>query len=216
VNGGLKRALAGAAATCAVGALGVACDEVYADPITTPFGAVTVDAGIFSTPRTPPLPCPRTPRENGPCARTGTVCEYGESPDPVCNLHLVCAADSFGRAWVEQSPGACPARCPDAASIVEGAPCDLGDAGTGDDAEELQCATPLGTCACTTGPGGGRVHPRRWVCVPPSPDCPLRRPTLGQTCIGDRSCDYGACAFKRGVRMVCEDEVWQVEAARCE
>src|SRR5262249_20927759 len=98
--------------------------------------------------------------------------------------------------------------------IIDGASCDLGDAGTGDEAE-IQCVTPRGVCACTTGVDGAHAHPRRWVCVPVGSNCPTSRPLLGAPCIGTRSCDYGACDFKRGARMICEDDVWQLEVLPC-
>jgi hypothetical protein len=90
----------------------------------------------------------------------------------------------------------------------------FGDAGAGDEAE-LICSTPQGTCACTTGPDGAHAHPRRWVCRAPGEGCPMQRPKLGQVCVGERACDYGACDFKRGSRMICQDETWQIEAAPC-
>lgn len=210
-------ALLSTASILAAGGLLFACDEVYADPVTIPPGPTTFDAGGGATaPRAPPIACNSAPRENGPCPRTGAVCEVGESADPTCNGLFVCVGDSVGRglSWTEQSRGVCPTCPADPATIVDGAPCDLGDAGAGDEAE-LQCNTATGVCACTTGPDGAHAHPRRWVCVTAAEDCPKSRPLLGQPCVGDRSCDYGACAFKRGTRMICESEVWQVEGASC-
>lgn len=198
----------------------VACSQVYADPVTSTV-VIGLDAGTFTTPRTPPVPCPRLPSENSPCARVGTVCEYGSSPDPRCNANVVCAASSLGQSWTERSEGACAARCPaDPATIVDGAPCDLAalagpDAGPISSDDELACATPVGVCACTTGRDGANEHPRRWACARVPPGCPIARPLLGQPCLGSRACDYGACSWKRGMRMICEDDVWQVESASC-
>jgi hypothetical protein len=193
------------------GALG--CDKVYADPITESVG-VRPDAGLTSPPIEPVL-CPPRAVENSPCSRASTVCEYGQSPDPSCNTVFVCAVDpSYGTYWTEQRRGSCSATCPEADAIVDGAPCDLGDAGSVDDAE-LQCATPRGNCACTTGPDGEHAHPRRWVCTKPADGCPDARPLLGQPCVGDHECDYGACAAKRGTLMICASGVWQIEAASC-
>lgn len=201
---------------------GVACDKLYADPIGPPPPATTsrVDAG-FVTPPAPAIPCPARPaQENAPCTLSGAICEYGGSPDPGCNGTWVCAADtssSTGRAllyWTEQTaPDRCAA-CPPEAAIVDGAPCG-GDAGAADDVE-LHCTTAAGTCACTTGRDGAHAHARIWVCTKPAEGCPPARPMLGQVCLGERECDYGQCTSKRGTRMVCRDEVWQIEAKPCE
>jgi hypothetical protein len=202
-----------------------ACDEVYADPVTVPFSSSSsggFDAGVSTSPRIPPIPCNTRPNENGPCARAGAVCEYASarqdpSPDPTCNTLYQCVNNtSYGAYWTEQTRGKCSGKCPENLNaIVDGAPCDLGADAGGDEAE-LQCIVPgLGNCGCTTGPDGAHAHPRRWVCVRPKIDCPTERPLLGQPCFGDHSCDYGACAFKRGAQMICQDEVWQVEVATC-
>jgi hypothetical protein len=199
-----------------------ACGQVYADPVKQGFGSPSspgIDSGILA-PRLPAVPCPPTEvGENGPCDNEGNVCEYGSSPDPACNTSYRCVQDAdYGDYWTEASPPKCPFSCPPSSAIVDGAPCNIaayGDAGTPDDAAELQCATPNGTCACTTGPDGAHVHPRTWVCRKPAADCPAVRPLLGALCVGEHSCDYGACDFKRGSRMTCQDEVWQIETAAC-
>ena len=197
----------------------VACDQVYADPVEPSPAAARFDSG-FATTRTPPSPCPRASAlENSPCYRPGSVCEYGASPDPSCNAIYTCKNDqSYGLYWTEDtSRRDCPFKCPaDPSTIVDGAPCDLSDAdGGADDAAELQCTTADATCACTTGPDAMHAHERRWVCRKPGDGCPVKRPGLGQVCVGSQSCDYGACDFKRGSRMSCIDEVWQIEAAEC-
>jgi hypothetical protein len=194
-----------------------ACGNVYSDPVTIPFGA-TFDAGAAATsPRLPPMACNARPRENAPCPMLGTTCEFGTSPDPDCNAYFVCTSSNYGNYWSEQQRRrSCVAECPsDVTTIIEGAPCDLGDAGAGDELE-LQCNTPNGICACTTGRDGAHAHSRMWVCAKPTDDCPRARPVLGAVCVGEHSCDYGACAFKRGTRMICEDEVWQLEVLPCE
>jgi len=210
-----------ASATLAVlaGAL-FACDRVYADPV-QPGSATSgrTDSGLTS-PRLPAVPCPdKETFENSPCVGPGNVCEYGPSPDPSCNPTYVCTSDdTYGLYFREQSRKTCVFTCPkDLKEIVDGAPCDIskyGDGGTGDEAE-VQCSTPQGTCACTTGPDGAHAHPRRWVCRAAGEGCPIDRPKLGQICVGEHACDYGACAFKRGARMTCQDETWQIEAAPC-
>jgi len=203
--------------TTALGGLLFACDEVYADPVTAPFSSFfgTADSGLTST-RTPPFACTGAPEENSPCIQPNAVCEQGQSPDSKCNTLFVCANDSqFGAYWTEQTAPSCNTICPDPSQIVDGAPCELGDAG-GPEAE-LHCTTSLGTCACTTGRDGTHAHARKWVCTKPAASlCPPSRPMLGQPCSGQRSCDYGSCVSKRGMRMICEDDVWQTEVATCE
>jgi hypothetical protein len=195
-----------------------ACDEVYADPVTVPrpsFGSVP-DSGLTST-RKPPAACPRNPRENGPCNAPESVCEVGTSLDPKCNATFVCTADdlTLQSYWTERSPSSCTGVCPAPSQIVDGAPCETGDAGEGA-AAELHCATPIGNCACTTGRDGAHAHERKWVCTKPEVGCPETRPLHGQPCSGERACDYGSCTSKRGSRMICEDDVWQVEVGPCE
>jgi hypothetical protein len=193
-----------------------ACDEVYANPVTDPgtssFSGAP-DAGGLTSPRTPPASCTRSPAENAPCNAVGAICEVGTSPDKECNAIYVCANDlTYGSHWTEESFGSCAQTCPPSSEIVDGAPCEL-DGGA---EAELHCTTPLGTCACTTGPDGAHAHARMWVCVKPADvTCPESRPLLGQPCFGERTCDYGSCAFKRGFRMICEDDVWQTEGAPC-
>jgi len=191
--------------------------EVYADPVTSPMVSPSSgipDAGLTTT-RPPPVACTKLPQENGPCAQVGSVCEFGTSPDQRCNTLFVCAGDVVsGSYWTEQTIPRCTLACPDPPQIADGAPCDVGDAG-GDEAE-LHCATPAGTCVCTTGRDGAHAHPRRWVCTQPETGCPAERPMLGKGCAGSWSCDYGSCESKRGMRMICEDHVWQAEMAQCE
>jgi hypothetical protein len=203
------------ASTAMVGGLLFGCDQVYADPVTTPFFSPfsgIPDSGLTST-RIPPVACRSVPEENAPCSRVGAICESGKSPDKMCNAVFVCADDrTYGSYWTEESPGGCSETCPDRSLIVEGAPCDI-DGGT---EAELHCTTPLGTCACTTGRDGAHAHARMWVCVKPADTtCPPDMPLLGAPCFGQRVCDYGSCAFKRGFRMICEDDVWQTEGAPC-
>lgn len=194
-----------------------ACDQVYADPVTAPYSssgfAPGVDAGGLTTTRTPPVQCPATLDENGPCPQVGAKCEIGTSPDPRCNTEFACANDErYGSYWTERTRGTCTDVCPDPSLIVDGAPCELTD--TAPEAE-LHCTTPQGPCICTTGRDGAHQHARKWVCTKPETGCPLKRPLYGQPCFGERSCDYGACISKRGTRMFCEDDVWQTELATC-
>ena len=203
--------------TTALGGFLFACDEVYADPVTAPvvsgFSGIP-DSGLTSS-RTPPVASRTRPQENGPCSQVGSVCEFGTSPDQQCNTVFACTSDSrYGNYWTEQTVSSCTLVCPDPAQIVDGAPCDVSDAG-GDEAE-LHCATPQGNCICTTGRDGAHAHPRKWVCKKPAEGCPSERPMLGKPCAGSWSCDYGSCESKRGMRMICEDDVWQTEIAERE
>jgi hypothetical protein len=203
--------------TAALGVLAVACDEVYANPVTTsPPGPFVPDSGGLRVTRTPPIQCPRGEvTVNQTCAQPSGRCEYGGSPDGQCNTIYVCSEDSrYGAYWSEQSAPRCALACPeDPSLIVEGAPCDVADAG-GDEAE-LHCTAAQRTCMCTTGRDGNHAHPRKWVCITPDQDCPAKRPLLGQPCFGSRACDYGACLSKRGMRMICADDVWQTEGEPC-
>ena len=208
---------------------GVACDKLYADPIAPPPPTTISRAdGGFVTPRVPAIPCPRgEAEENAPCTQSGAICEYGGQPDPGCNATWVCVADTASSTssgarplyWTEQTAAdRCAARCPPAEQIVDGAPCDLGALGEADagDEDELHCTTERATCACTTGRDGAHAHARIWVCTKPAEGCPVARPMLGRVCLGEKDCDYGQCSSKRGTRMVCRDEVWQIEAAPCD
>lgn len=202
--------------------IGIGCEKLYADPVAPPSPTTArADAGFVTAP-TPAIPCPHgAAEENAPCPLRGAICEYGGDPDPGCNGTWACATDTATSSpyWTEQTaPDTCTRQCPPAAEIVDGAPCALGafgDGGTGDE-EELHCTTETASCACTTGRDGAHAHARIWVCTKPADGCPIARPMLGQVCLGERDCDYGQCTSKRGARMVCRDEVWQIEAKPCE
>lgn len=200
----------------------VACGNVYADPVEAPYSfgsGFGVDAAPITLPKDPPVPCPNVVRENAPCSVVGLACEFGTSSDPACNSLFTCARDpSAGAYWTETRPAHCDGTCPAPEQIVDGAPCTLAsrpDSGISDDALELQCSTATRLCACTTGPDGAHAHERRWVCIDTGDGCPTSRPNIGHACLGDRSCNYGGCDFKRGQAMKCEEDVWQVETKSC-
>lgn len=201
----------------------IACGNVYADPIEAPynFGAFGSSSSSGSIPVTKnvPTPCPPSVYENGPCGVVGSACEFGESSDPDCNSTYVCTRDpSYGPYWAESKAPNCAGKCPDPAQIVDGAPCTIPnrpDSGITEETLELQCQGPDTLCACTTGPDGAHLHERKWVCVKAGEGCPAARPNNGRPCLGDRSCDYGSCEFKRGTGMICDQGVWQVEAKPC-
>lgn len=200
----------------------IACDKLYADPVVKASATSPTSTPTYYTPKTPPVPCPRTATnaaENSPCERANATCEFGTSPDQQCNAVFVCNSDqSYGLYWTEQTaPHDCPYVCPAAEQIVDGQPCTLDDptGGTPSEDDEVVCTTSHGTCACTTGPDAAHKHARVWVCAAPAQGCPLARPLLNQICLGEQSCDYGACSFKRGLKMTCKDDVWQIEAPTC-
>jgi hypothetical protein len=203
-------------ATCLL----VACGEVYADPIQAPynFGRTAIDAGPLPVTKPAPVECPTEVQANSPCDIAGAACEFGPSSDRDCNTTFICMGSPYGAFWAEQTAPHCAGVCPLPTEIVPDAPCNIPakpDSGLADDALELQCAGPKSLCACTTGPGGANVHPRKWVCVPAGEGCPIQRPNFGRPCLGDKTCDYGSCEFKRGTGMICEQGVWQVEAQSC-
>ena len=226
------RAVVGACG-CAIGVVLVtACGDVYADP--DPLEDSTADAAVAvrDTGPSPPvfptdtLPrCPRTrPRENSACEQSGSVCEYGPSADAECNTTVACEGAQFQGAWAPRPHDTCFSNaCPDSGDVstLDGKPCELdanggADGGAITDADEAVCNMTDGVCACTTGRDGASKHERRWVCVKPLSACPPNRPLLGRTCNGSVWCDYGSCAFKRGLVMECIEGLWLTGGATCE
>lgn len=209
-------------------ALASACGDVYADPdsdVPEPSGVVTMmDAGVSAVSPTirPALICPAgRPRENSSCAAPGSTCEYGESADRQCNAVLACTGVMVTTmAWTPRPNEACFSNiCPVTTDItaLDGKPCALdADGGPVTDNDEAVCNMTDGICACTTGRDGATKHERRWVCVRPESVCPTNRPHLGASCNGSLWCDYGSCAFKRGLLMECSNDVWVAGGASCE
>lgn len=206
-------------------ALAGACGDVYADPDSDVPGTpvVVVDAGVgaISTDNTIVF-CPKgRPRENSTCEAPGSTCEYGASADRQCNTVLACIGAAFSsRAWTARPNEACfSSICPVATDIatLDGKPCALdADGGPVTDNDEAVCNMTDGICACTTGRDGASKHERRWVCVRPESGCPTSRPHLGASCSGSLWCDYGSCAFKRGLLMECSNSAWVAGGAPCE
>lgn len=210
-------------ATCVAAA---ACGDLYTDPIvTTPGPQVTAPSrpdgsAIVSQDRV--QACPQNVLvEGASCGAVGLACEFGSSPDMHCNTTLACVPDTtLGSTWSARPSVLCPSyECPTGQSdAIDGTPCAVPavDGGTTSDADELVCPLTDAVCACTTGTDAAHAHERRWVCVKPSSaTCPTTRPLAGQSCTGDRVCDYGACAFKRGMRMECHFGVWQSGSSTC-
>jgi hypothetical protein len=198
----------------------IACGTVYADPITVPYtfgSSSTFDSGPITLPKTPAKACVGYIDEDSPCDNLDQSCEVGTSSDPDCNATFTCIRDAYaGQYWTETTPRSCPDQCPAPSAIVDGAPCTLPSYGANvPPVAEMECRGPTSLCACTTGPDGAHVHDRKWVCVTAGDGCPLTRPLNGQSCLGDHTCDYGGCAFKRGTGMICQDGVWQIQETAC-
>jgi hypothetical protein len=220
--------LARLAALAFAAALVVACGDLYSDPSTGPGSGgnlVQPSAPFFDASAVAPkdfiTACPFSPAiEGATCETIGVTCEYGSSPDQECNTTLSCAPDgNFGTTWIARPSVLCPSYdCPRGASApVAGTACALPaqDAGAPTDADELVCPMSDGICTCTTGTDPAHAHARVWVCVKPPASCPATRPLAGQSCGEDRACDYGSCAFKRGMRMECKTGVWSSASASC-
>jgi hypothetical protein len=205
-----------------------ACGDLVSTPGTGP--SINVDAPAFPAPfldasavapKDLVSACPHNPAiEGADCDMVGATCEYGSSPDQQCNTTLSCGPDgNFGLTWVARPSVLCPSYdCPRGASApIEGTPCSLPseDGAAPADADELVCPMTDGLCACSTGTDPAHAHARVWVCVKPSTSCPATRPLAGQSCGEDRTCDYGSCAFKRGMRMECTSGVWSSGSASC-
>jgi len=209
--------------------LAAACGDLYSEPTPgndvgnpppIPSSQAFFDASSVA-PKDFVQACPHNPAvEGAQCDATGATCEYGSSPDMHCNTTLSCGPDgNSGNAWTARPSVLCPSYdCPGGASApIEGTPCSLptDDGGAPTDADELVCPMTDGICTCSTGTDPAHAHPRVWVCVKPSTSCPATRPLAGQSCGDDRTCDYGSCAFKRGMRMECKAGVWTSASASC-
>jgi hypothetical protein len=211
----LARAAIGSGLVLAGAALATACGDVYADVSTkSEPNPVTTDASAL-IPRDLPASCPAgRPAENSFCNDVGATCEYGSSPDMDCNGTLACGGDpnSGLLAWTSRPGRLCSLKACPTGSIasIAGSACDLPrvDGGPPSEADEQMCAMTDGVCACTTGSDAAHAHPRTWICVKPVSPCPTTRPLAGQQCFTPQSCDYGSCAFKRGLKMECKDGVW--------
>lgn len=207
------------------------CGDLYSDPTdrgaanlpspTDPSGGIGVLDAAATVPRDFVSTCSSVPaREGTPCSSIGSVCEYGSSPDMRCNTTVACSVVQSGAtAWVARPSVLCPSyACPTGdPSAVDGTPCALpsDDGGVPSSNDELVCPMTGATCACTTGPDAAHAHERRWVCTRPTNLCPSARPLAGSSCGSPRSCDYGSCAFKRGLIMECTDGVWTTGSAQC-
>jgi hypothetical protein len=151
--------------------------------------------------------CPSgAPMAGSQCPRTGLDCEYGTSPNVICNQLAECQASGWGYVATQPCP---PSMCPATyEAIPNGASCkDKGDI----------CAYPRGTCNCSppAGPvllvdGGTSV----WDCYPATAACQSPRPNIGTPCLDEgQTCNYGACTG--GIALVCRQGRWQQTAEPC-
>lgn len=208
------------------------CGDLYSDPTASgdtseqqaPGGVSVARDASATVPRDFITGCATTARvEGAACTGTalGTVCEYGSSPDMRCNTTLACTSNhpSLPPSWLARPSTLCPTyQCASgAAATIDATPCALptNDGGPPTDADELVCPMDDAVCACTTGLDAAHAHERRWVCAKPAFDCPTARPLAGQSCSTPRVCDYGSCAFKRGLRMECASGVWLTGGSSC-
>lgn len=198
----------------------VGCGDLFLDPEVAQVESAdaAVDGGGATFPEDVPTQCPSfRPRENSSCAVIGSSCEYGTSADARCNAGLVCRGASINGAWESSTRGSCfESMCPTATRVdaLDNTPCSITDGGASDD--EAVCNMLDGVCACTTGHDGISAHERKWVCVRPITACPTKRPLAGTPCAGEAWCDYGSCAFKRGLLMECRGGVWLAGGAPCQ
>lgn len=213
-----------------VSVLAAGCGDLYSDPAdpsspetTLPsFPPSAVDAAATVPRDFIPGCTTKAPVASSSCGPIGSVCEYGNSPDMQCNVTFACVDDLVtGAAWVSRPSVLCPSyECPKSSTVasLEGTPCGLptSEGGAPADVDELICPMTDGVCACTTGPDAAHAHARRWACTRPSSGCPTARPLVGSSCTTPRTCDYGGCAFKRGLTMVCSSSlVWTGGSATC-
>jgi hypothetical protein len=210
MNASSTRTTARILAALAASAL-LACSDVRADLEHNDDGMEPPKKAAVATPL---AVCPSTPQPGDGCFETGWTCELGADPDPGCNELLVCTAQPTGAVWSAVPPAsscaAAPA-CPRGdVRELEGTACALGGV------EGRLCPAVDTVCACTTGPDAAHAHDARWVCARPEAGCPAVRPRTGQACSSSSRCDYGSCAFKRGVAMECVDGAWRESGAACD
>jgi hypothetical protein len=149
--------------------------------------------------------CPASlPTAGAACAPSGVRCEYGNDPNPQCNVVVTCQGSAGWSApppGVHCTPGTCPASYAD---VPQGKDCTP---------QGLDCAYPQGQCNCAgTLPVSG-PNPV-WQCSTPASGCPEPRPREGSPCTSaGQTCDYGACTG--GVELQCSDGYWQVSVVPC-
>ena len=131
----------------------------------------------------------------------GTLCEYGTSPNPQCDVSVYCHNGTWSVDHTYCPPGTCLTTYAD---VPQGQACMPNG---------LDCAYAQGQCNCSaSSPAGPGPNPT-WQCFQPQ-GCPEPRPRIGSPCTQPgQSCDYGACAG--GVSESCTGGYWQQQAVAC-
>jgi hypothetical protein len=205
----------GAASGAATGASSGAASGVASGSSGTSTGSSTGSAAGGSSSGAPDagggVVCPASaPNPGSMCPRVGLDCEYGTSPNRVCNQIAQCKATG----WIYTSHPACPmGSC---AVTYEQTP-----PGGACNPDGLTCAYPKGTCICSPPAGpvvlrldGGLVG-AQWDCRAATIPCHSPRPNVGMPCSEDtRICDYGGC-LTDGIVLQCRSGLWQESAPIC-
>jgi hypothetical protein len=132
----------------------------------------------------------------------GMQCEYGNDPNPDCNVIYSCGASGWSTPGPSQCvAGTCPQSYADVPQFQDCMP------------QGLDCAYAQGQCNCAdTVPASGPSP--KWQCSTPMQGCPEPRPRIGSMCtVPGLDCDYGACTG--GVNVECTQGAWQEQATAC-
>jgi hypothetical protein len=173
---------------------------VMLEPAPPPAG----DAGDGDASRPAPV-CPTAPPADGAaCAVDELYCDYGDSPNPLCDALFVCEGSTWHDISQERTCPPLGATCP--ASFGAAGGCGFQD-------ESELCVYATGTCVCgysmleTSGPS--------WFCTSTTAGCPTAPPRLGDACPADTpaDCDYGQCTD--GVGMTCAGGHWALASVPC-
>lgn len=156
-------------------------------------------------------PCPDDlPAGGTPCAKEGSVCEYGKDPRPSCRPKAICIGGQWTSDVVSCAslgwPGmkGCPTNpdtqgpCP-----TDGLLCDLAG---------------LAVCACGTCLGPCSTEPS-WSCArpPATSGCPTVLPSIGSPCStpGLACTPYGVCGTPTSAGRICVEDRWQDTPVAC-
>ncbi len=207
-----------------------ACNLSDDDFFTTPFPGSSGTSGVPvpTASAEPVTPC--TYANLGYACNYGgaSICESGKNGNAECNDLLRCNGYEWeleNGAKTKREAGVCNQVCPVEPVLQDGgAPiaCDQPASNA------LICEYQLTTCGCghptarksdagktdagtEAGVDAGFVDggpPLVWTCVDPGPGCPRVRPRIGQPCVKQIACDYGACTFDDGLAVKCTGGYW--------
>jgi hypothetical protein len=108
-------------------------------------GGITSDGGGSDsgtgTPNNPD--CPATDPQEGPCAKDGVVCEYGDDFNPLCNTLRVCSGTHWAQPITYSNRPTCPTTAPPTVS-PNPAEC-----------AATRASVPVGMACTKSGDGGG-------------------------------------------------------------